>query len=190
MDGHQGHGILAGRAGGVELVGGVLLHHFQVGEEGGQGGASLQRAPFVGQVQEPVQVEAGAEPARRAHRLHVLPRPGDVEDGAAQLGEGRAVGGLQEAAVLGAEANQGGASASGEIIDRLQLVDPLQHRVCHHPVVIEVDLVAVAGAAPPPPCPAGEVSQIAQTQPVAGPEQDPQQGGTVVGGVEDPHPGP
>jgi len=34
MDGDQSHGVLTGEVGGVELLGGLLLHSIQIGEKG------------------------------------------------------------------------------------------------------------------------------------------------------------
>ena len=87
MHGDQGHRVLAGEVRRVELLGRLVLHRVQIVEEGCQRGPPRERAPVLGEVEQPVQVEPSGQAGGGGQGLDVLPGPGPVEDQAADLDE-------------------------------------------------------------------------------------------------------
>src|SRR5690606_1476619 len=109
--------------------------------------------------------------------------------GASQLDQAGALGDREEPPVLVPEPGESVPGTCLELCDVVQVLDRLEHRVSGETLVVEVRFVLRRGMRCPS-GPGGEMGQVAETEPIPRAEQDPQEGGTVFGRMEDAHPGP
>ncbi len=185
MDGEQGDGVLVAEAGGIQLLAGLLLEEeVEVVEEGGQRGPPLDRAPFLGEIEEAVEVEAGRQPSRGVERLHLGPGTATVEDPPAQLDQCHTLSLTEQLPVDAPEMAQATPDLLAEAFDLRVAVGRLQQG----PPRDSLPLVALVGPSVLH-HPGGQGSQISQSQAVGAAEEDAHQGGGIVGLAHQPQPG-
>ena len=128
MHGEERDGVLAAHAGGVQILGRpVFTEDVEVVEKRLQGGAALQRAPLLGEVEESVQVELGAEPGGLGKRLDLRPGARPVENGPTQLDEAHLLGIPQQAAEPVAKRRQSADRLIRQSVDLPEAVDCFEH---------------------------------------------------------------